>query len=303
MFQQILVPLDGSHLAEQVLPSVSFVAQHTGAAVTLVHVIEENAPSQIHGEKHLQTADEAQKYLLNIAKTAFPPQIRVDTHVHTAEVKNVAKSIVDHVGEFDPDLIIMCAHGSGGLHDFLYGNIAQQVIASGKVPVMIIYPSVNSPAPDLSCGSILVPLDGNPEHESGLPLASTLAKGCGQSLHLLLVVPTLASLKGTSAAAGAYLPASMSALLDLDEEAGAEYIQGKANQISQEGLKVVAEVARGDPVGVITEAAQKRDAHLIVLGTHGRVGTDAFWSGSIAPRLSHQSHIPLLLVPVQSKAE
>jgi nucleotide-binding universal stress UspA family protein len=303
MFKHILVPLDGSHLAEQVLPSASFVALHTGAAVTLIHVIEEDAPSQIHGEKHLQTAEDAREYLGRMAATAFPPTVRVDTHVHTAEVKNVAKSIVEHVGEFAPDLIMMCAHGSGGLRDLLYGNIAQQVIATGHTPVMIIFPSVDTPAPDFSCGNILVPLDGNPEHESGLPFAVSLAKGCGQQLYLLLVVPTLSTLKGARAATGTLLPASMSIMLDLDEENGAEYIKTKADAASRTGLDVTAEVARGDPVAVITEAAKKCDARLIVMGTHGHTGAGAFWAGSIAPRLSGQSHIPLLLVPVGVREE
>jgi nucleotide-binding universal stress UspA family protein len=297
MFKHLFVPLDGSLLAEQALPAASFIAEHMGASITLIHVIEEDAPSQIHGERHLQTPDEAEQYLKQLATTAFSTRVKVDYHVHSTEVKNVAKSIVEHAGEFVPDLIVMCAHGHGGLRDFLYGSIAQQIIAYGHTPVMIIFPTADQRPVPFTCGNILIPLDGKPEHETGLPLAISLAKECGRNLHLLLVVPTLSTLKGTNAAAGTLLPASMSVLLDLSEEAGGEYLTEKAQTASDAGIEVSAEVIRGDPVSGIIKAAQQNGANLIVIGTHGRSGSEAFWAGSIAPRISSQSHIPLLLVP------
>jgi nucleotide-binding universal stress UspA family protein len=117
MIKHLLVPLDGSRLAESVLPAVSFLAEKLKASVTLVHVVEKNAPAEVHGEPHLRTSDDATAYLERIQREALPDDVAVDTHVHTTEVKNVAESIVQHVGEFESDLIIMCtaAFGTGSL--------------------------------------------------------------------------------------------------------------------------------------------------------------------------------------------
>ena len=61
------------------------------------------------------------------------------------------------------------------------------------------------------------------------------------------------------------------------------------------------EIARGSPTEVILETAARVSADIIVLGTHGRVGMDAFWTGSIAPRVARRADFPLLLVPVSDR--
>lgn len=66
----------------------------------------------------------------------------------------------------------------------------------------------------------------------------------------------------------------------------------------QEGFEASAHVLRGDPASVIVAAAVLAKIDLIVLGTHGKTGMDAFWSGSVAHRICSQSRIPLLLIPV-----
>src|SRR5512133_3182860 len=132
MIKNILVPLDGSRLAEAAIPAASRLAEALGAAVTLIHVIEHNAPQEIHGERHLTNPEDALQYLFGLAQQGFPANVHVNQHVHTSEVEDVARSIVEHAGEFAPDLIVMCAHGRGGFRDILVGSIAQQVIAGGS---------------------------------------------------------------------------------------------------------------------------------------------------------------------------
>jgi len=66
----------------------------------------------------------------------------------------------------------------------------------------------------------------------------------------------------------------------------------------REGFQASAHVLRGDPASVIVEAAAQAKIDLIVLGTHGKTGMDAFWSGSVAHRICSQSRVPLLLIPV-----
>jgi nucleotide-binding universal stress UspA family protein len=100
MFSHLLVPLDGSQLAESALPAAEYIAQTLKIPVTLVHIIEKDPPQAIHGEAHLSSEPEAKTYLDRIART-FPAGIEVDTHIHTRAVKDVAQSIVSHVDELE----------------------------------------------------------------------------------------------------------------------------------------------------------------------------------------------------------
>ena len=299
MFQHILVPLDGSSLAEAALPVASTLAEKFGASITLIHVIEKNAPQEIHGERHLTNPDEAFAYLDQLAGRSFPAGIHVDQHVHTAEVSNVAGSIVQHAGEFSPDLIVMCTHGSGGLRDLLVGNIAQQVIARGTTPVLLIHPTSDTPRP-FHCDKLLIPMDGKAGHEYGLDIAAGLAQACSAEMTLLLVVPTRGTLGGHQAATGMLLPGTMAALLDMNEEAAQEYLAGQALRVKKGSTPISTAVLRGDPASEIAGFSSSRHIDMIVLGTHGKSGTDAFWTGSVAPKLTGLTSIPLLFVPVSS---
>ena len=71
MFKSILVPLDGSHLAEAGLPAAASLAEKLNAPVTLLHVIEQNAPEAVHNERHLKLPQEAEAYLQGLAEQIF----------------------------------------------------------------------------------------------------------------------------------------------------------------------------------------------------------------------------------------
>jgi nucleotide-binding universal stress UspA family protein len=302
MFKHLLVPLDGSRLAEASLPAAGHVAQALGASVTLVHVIEQDAPREIHGERHLSNPDEAYAYLAQVAGTSFPPSVSVERHVHTAEVRDVAQSIVEHTGELGLDLIVMCTHGWGGVRGWLFGSIAQQVIGLGSTPVLLVQPSRAGSTPLFTCQRLLVPLDGDPDHEQGLRVAAGLARACAAEMHLVRVVPTLGTLRGQQATSARLLPGVTSALLDLDENGAEKQLQRQVELLEQEGLSAQAEVARGEPASVIVRSAEKAGADLIVLGTHGKAGMEAFWSESVAPQVCSRASVPLLLVPVAEAA-
>jgi nucleotide-binding universal stress UspA family protein len=303
MFKHLVVPLDGSRLAEAAVPAAAFLAGKLGASVTLLHIIERDAPQEVHGERHLTEPQEARAYLDEIAQRDFPAAIHVERHVHTAEMADVARGIVEHVHELAPDMIVMCTHGRGGLGDWFSGTIAQQVVARAKTPVLLIRPAEGGADQPFECARLLVPLDGNPEHEEGLPVAAALARACGAPLFLLLVVPTLGTLSNHEAATGLMLPGATRAVLELAEQDAAVYLARHAAALKAQGLEVEAEVRRGNPMPVILDAAQEANAAMIVLGTHGKAGWDAFWSGSVSPRLSSRWRQPLLLVPVTRPAD
>jgi nucleotide-binding universal stress UspA family protein len=297
MFQHILVPLDGSSLSEKALLPAAVLGQTLGATVTLLHVIERNAPQEIHGDRHLTTTAEALEYLKKTALKSFPPGVKVDTHVHTEEVSNVPRSIIEHAGEFEPDLIVMCAHGEGGLRDLVVGSIAEQVIGHGKTPILLVQPKEGLEELKFTFKNFLVALDGQSEHDQGLYVSAKLAKCTGAELNLLTVVPTMGTLKGNKAATSLYLPGATAAMLEYTEDSARDYLKERSATLAKTGLVAQIEVRRGDPAAVITGSAENSKVDLIVLCTHGKAGMGAFWAGSVAPRVVGMTQIPILLVP------
>ena len=303
MFKHILVPLDGSKLAEAAVPVAASLAQTLKAPVILLHIIEQDAPQAVHNEHHITQSEEASAYLAEIAKRGFPAEVRVDTHVHTAAVKDVPRSIVEHaLEEFQPDLIVMCTHGRGGMRDLLYGSIAQQVVTQGLTPLLLIKPAGETPV-TFKLQNILIPLDTGPTHDAGLSLTRQVASAYQARVHLLTVVPTFRTIAGETAAAGSLLPATTSALLDIDVDNAEEDLQEHMNELKQAGLQVTAEVARGDPATEIVNIGGRLQVDMIALTTHRKAGAAAFWARSVAPNVVRRTRIPVLLIPLEEKKE
>lgn len=297
MFKRLLVPLDGSRLAESVLPAAQTIAGCFGATIVLFHALEQGAPATIHGERHLLTREEAQTYLSDLAARLARPNLTIETNVHPVKEADVARSIVEHITELNADLIVLAEHGSSGLRDMFIGNIAQQVISRGATPVLFVRPQMEN-APAFACRTILVPLDSTSIHEPALPVAAAVARACGAALHLITVVPTTNTLSAERAGAGMLLPTTMAAVLDLAQRGAVEYLQKATSRLTADGISATAAVARGDTAPAILEFAERAKADLIVLATHGRANIDAFWSGSVTPKVMARAEAPVLLVRV-----
>jgi nucleotide-binding universal stress UspA family protein len=295
MFQKILVPLDGSHLAEAAIgPAVQVSRRLGNLPITLIHIIEKDAPQEIHGEKHLQNEEDAFRYLEEISQK-IPEGIEVKTHVHTEVVQRIPRSIVEHAEELSQDLVVMCTHGRGGPKEWVVGSIAQQVIGLGETPVLLIRPESPENMSDLS--RLLVAIDHDPEHGGGPALAMDYAQAAHASLHLLTIIPRPGHLRGEAVAAGRLSPVTTAALLDVQVESAAEDLRALAEECRGKGIAATVEVRRGNPPQEIAHAAEKHRAQIIVLGTHGRSGINALWAGSVAPQMPGITQIPLLFVP------
>jgi nucleotide-binding universal stress UspA family protein len=297
MFSPLLVPLDGSHQAEAVLPLAAALARRLGASVSLLHVIERDAPPAVHGEPHLTTSDAAEAYLAALAARFFDYADSVQRHVHTTAEANVARSIVAHAEEWRSELIVLCTHGRGHLRHRLFGTVAQRVLDLGTMPVLLLHPHAAAPG-TFECRRFLVPLDAQPEHAAALPIAAELARECGAALQLLAVVPTLETLSGTEARKGYLLPSTTAALLDLEEEDLDSYVRRLGAEVAATGIEVSVDLSRGDPGTAIVEAATRHHVDLIVMATHTKGGLDAFWAGSVAPKVAKRAWTPMLLVPL-----
>ena len=126
MFKHIIIPLDGSGLAETVLPMAVNLAVDLNSKVTLLHIIEKDAAPVIHGDRHLTTTQEAGSYLKGIRKQHFPMDLAGSLHVHTTATRNVADGIINHQAELSPDLIIICTHGRSGLRPCPRADISKR---------------------------------------------------------------------------------------------------------------------------------------------------------------------------------
>ncbi len=267
------------------------------APITLLHVIEEDAPAEVHRDRHLTNSTEADAYLSKVAGRSLYRKIKMDWHVHTAPVADVTRSIVDHsADEFQPDLIVLTAHGNSGMHDLFFGNIAQEVAAASGTPVILIKPTEGKPTFKLR--RILVPLDNESTHDQALPIAKELAKAFGAELNLICVIPTLGTLSGEQAATGQMMPSTTTAYLDISEEIAKEHFQAHLDEFTKEKILSTAEIARGDPATEIIKTAEERNTDLIIFGTHGRAGFDAFWNRSVAAGVARRTKIPVLLIPL-----
>ena len=302
MYRHLLVPLDGSRLAETALPAAFFLARRLGARLTLLHIVERRAPEEIHGERHLTAPEEARGYLKEAAFGAAPDELHVEMHVAEESPSGVARSIVDFAEQAGSDLIVMCTHGRSGLRHLLLGSNAQQVIASGRIPVLQVRPT-GAADTAFSCRRMLVPLDSRVEHEGGLETAKELANACGSAIHLLVVVPTLLTLRGERAAAARLSPGATTAVLDMSLRLAEEYLERHLGDLQRAGFAVSGEIQRGDPARAIERVAKRLGINLIIVSTHRKTGTDAFWSGSVAPQVSNRSHVPVLLIPLGSKGD
>jgi nucleotide-binding universal stress UspA family protein len=299
---RFLVPLDGSRLAESVLPVVQQVAGRFHAQVTLLHIVEEHPPTAIHGEPHLTGVAQAQAYLEEIATRLRSSGVVVEIHVHQEKEDNVARSIVQHSQEMNVDLVIMCTHGHGGLRELLFGSKAQQALQQGTQSILLLFPREDGSAYPFNLQRILVPLDGTAAHEPALPIAITVARTFGAELQLVLVIPTLSTLSGDRAASGLLLPTTMRALLDLSQQDAADYLEQAVARCSAEGVVAHAELLRGDIVPEVLGLAERLNVDLIVLASHGRTGLDALLTGSVASRIAGRRIRPLLLVRARQPA-
>ncbi len=291
-FQRILVPLDGSRLAESVLPLVTQLAECLGATIYLLHVVEAHAPSAVHGQQHLTTAAQAEAYLRDVT-ARLGAGVPVEHHVHGPEAGDVATCIAEHSAELHADLIVLCVHGPVDLRRLVSGSIGQQVGRQAHVPVLLIRSGAPAPRP---LTTLLVPLDGTPFAEAALPGAANIARACGVTCVLVRVVPTLSTLSGDRAAAARLVPLAASAALDVEEEQARAYLADWIDRLARDGVRARGEVRRGPTVRRLAEAAEAAPADMVVIATHGRTGLGAAWIGSVAAALAGATATPLLLL-------
>ncbi|HTX79995.1 MAG TPA: universal stress protein [Longilinea sp.] len=296
MIKRILVPLDGSKLAENVLPFACSMAKQLQATLVLFHVVEKAAPDEIHGQHHLHEVGEARAYLDQVTKRLSSDKLSVVQDVHEVQEVGVAQTISNHADELHTDLIILCAHGNGGLRDVFYGNIAQQVIRQSKVPVLFIRPDTTFDWCSRPIAKIMLLLDGAKAHEVAIPVARDLAESYHAELCLLNVVPDSDSLALREAITGRVSPRATALTLDIGAKQAESYLDTKVQELSEQGISAKEIVLRGEVISKLIETIAAEKVDLVVMATHGHNVLDAHWEGSLTPRFLPKADVPVLLV-------
>ena len=111
-----------------------------------------------------------------------------------------------------------------------------------------------------------------------------------------MIVPT-AWRSGPAAVTSGMMPGTSRALADLAQEQAAHELIAQIQKLHGGEVRASAKLFRGNPVSLIPRRAKDIGADLVVLGTHGRAGTEAFWQGSLTSKLVGKLTCSVLLVP------
>jgi nucleotide-binding universal stress UspA family protein len=294
MFEHILVPLDGSSLAECVLPHVIALATRD-AGVTLLHVLEEQREQH---ETPLASPLDAQ--LEKVAARAYLAEVaerlsRAGIPVETAAVSGLAAAeVVAYAQQNDVDLIVMSTHGESGLSGWNMSSVVQKVAARAHRSMMIVraYTPAGRESDTVTYRRLLVPLDGSRRAECVLPVAISLARMHDARLvlaHILLDPAILDPMW-----AGEEERSLLGQLAEYRQRRAERYVAGVRKRFSVDAdveLQVSADVP-----SALQALCDEHACDLMMMSAHGHSGSPRRTYGSVATSLIGYSSMPLLIV-------
>jgi nucleotide-binding universal stress UspA family protein len=282
----VVVPLDGSELADRALPFATTIAARGGRSVLLLRVVDTmSAPSEAD-EAVLKR--EAQAALDATAASLSGDGVSVTTRVVEGQAET---AILAASGDEDVSLIVMSTHGRGGLGRFVYGSVADTVLRHAPVPVLTVPPHVHMGWQGDTPVKVLVPLDGSALSRAALGPARELADLLGGPL-LLASVAELPRYTTYTDAATFVVPDVEESVL---EETRRE-LEALAAELRTDARQVETHATFGSPYFDIARIARDARAGLIVMATRGRSGLTRAILGSVATATLSRSEIPVMLV-------
>jgi nucleotide-binding universal stress UspA family protein len=297
MPQKILAPLDGSRLAESILPYIVAYTRVNGTEVTFVRVIESDptAPDQNDPvDWHLRKV-EARAYLDRLADELRPFGLSIQTEVLEGPI---ADRLIEFAQRQEYDLIALSSHGQSGLSGWTLGSVAQKVILRSRKSILLVpayadgaTTELNAELGALTFQRILVPLDGSQRAESVLAKASALARHHGAELLLIHVVTPPHLLQR--------MPLSEEdlALSDRIVERNQYEAERYFEQLSMR-LEPTPQtrVLRGEHVPTeLQRLIQQEAIDLVILTAHGHVHDDRRPYGNLATSLLTYGSAPLVV--------
>lgn len=300
MFNTLLVPLDGSELAERALPYAVRFAAERGGRLVLTRAALAPPPSGLDWERQqMAVLEEATAYLSRVAE-----KVATRVPVTTAPAYgHAADAIIAGVEQFSVDSIVMATHGRAGLAHLLHGSVAEAVLTRSPVPVFVVFarPGEAAAPPFASASArILVPLDGSDFAETALAAALEIVGGSGE-LVLSTVAPAPDHVeRDEHGRVRAYLDQQVPAI----EREARDYLKTVETQLKRlrPEVRVTLDVRIGDPAPGIAMAEIACGADLVVMATHGRTGIRRAVLGSVAGAVLTTGSVPVLLVSPAASA-
>jgi len=300
---RILVPLDGSSLAEQALPCAVTLARGLGAELVLLRavwilpdILEMLDESTVELNEIVDELEaEANGYLGALTERLRGTGLSA---CHVVRRGPAAEAILDYAERVNIDQIVMATHGYSGIKRWTHGSVTERVLQTSRAPLLLVRVSGQDLGSDWQqparCRRILVPLDGSPVAEQILPTVATVAHAMSGDL-VLLQVP-IVHVSGWMTGDW-YLP--IQGVLDTAEEDAQAYLNAVAGKLMEQGLGVVTATVSGSVADCIVEFAEANRVDLIAMCTHGRTGLARWALGSVADRVLRASSAPILLVRAQ----
>lgn len=317
MYQHLMVPLDGSSLAQQALPYAISLLQRSQAKLTLLQVLE--LPPVIQGSLDGEAAliKSVETYLHQIKEYITAPRLARPIQAERVQIKvafgNPKYEVAAQATSIKADLIVMTTHGRSGLAQLIMGSVAASVIQHTALPVLSIRPPTVDDRVSLSesltfpfnfglernRGGLLVTLDGTPEAEVVLEPAISLARIIGIPLHLLRIVPPLVPFS--------YGDIATRYSKDIHEEMNRkfqeadQYLGQLQEQIITQGLACHRAVEIGNVTGTILEIIQKTNPTILAMATRGRGRISQILLGSVVEGVARHCRLPVLLVHIPAQ--
>jgi nucleotide-binding universal stress UspA family protein len=298
-FRSILVPLDGSPLAEQALPLASRIAGAAGGKLrlALVHQVPpaplDAASAKLFTSIELASRKWEREYLRSQQARLRGEAIRLSSAVTLSGP--VGPMLAQYVRELGVDLVVMATHGRGGLRRAWLGSVADYLVRHLEVPVVLVRPNEpGAAAPRPAEGKqILVPLDGSPLAEAVLQPATALARAWSAELSLVQVVPPVLAVMDQALP----LPSTYdSELTESCRAAAQDYLDDVVERLHGEGARASGVAVIGwNTVDSLLEIARPERVALIAIATHGRGGLQRLALGSVADKLIRTADVPVLV--------
>jgi nucleotide-binding universal stress UspA family protein len=277
MFKRILVPLDGSQLAERGLAPSLALAEAYQSEVLFLRVpdpaITSGLAPTLAARQSLERArQESAEYLAKIRQGFERFGVAPRSEVLDGEVAEVLLETATQEGV---DLIVISSHGRSGVSRWVYGSVAERVLGHAPCPVLVL----RSERP---LARLLIPLDGSPLSEQAVAPGLAAARAWhSQSISLLRGIPAPA--EGEEAPEAALREAQ-------------EYLQSVAARQAPAGLHLQYVVLPEPAADTIVEYAEQENMDLIVMATHGRTGLQRWRYGSVTEKVLHGTACSMLVV-------
>lgn len=299
MYTKIVVPLDGSPLAEGILPYTRFLAKALGVPVELLHAVDPEAISILVSPQFGRYVDVVEADMKQSAvdylkplKGSFPDPSKVECSV---SIGKAAQVIIDRAAAQTGTLIAMATHGLSGMRRWLLGSVADKVLHLTSNPLLLARPNKKVETAGVAqLKTVVVPLDGSPLAESVLPHVSALAKEMRLEVVLLraYTLPTSSYFVGEG-----YVHPDLGQLIEHMREGAKDYLEGKVRQLNAEGLDRVSYlVPEGNAAEQVIEIAQQTSDNFVAMCTHGRSGVGRWVLGSVTGRVVTHSGDPVLVI-------